>query len=244
MTAYGRLRQPGKIDPLARSVIPPPTSGMHAEFWATDLAGNVDGSTVATWADRSGNGRDLTQASPGLRPLFRQSVASLNTQEAVEFDGVDDWMRATWAATSQPVTYLAVARIISLGTGSRFVADKATGTSAMAFYWTAGVGWSLYAGTSEWLVASPAPATGAHAMRALLNGTSSRANLDGTLMSAATDIGTGQSDGVTLAARRDAAGPANMAVAYFGVYVGDATAAGWWSGFCTWVADSYGLTIA
>ena len=56
----------------------------------------------------------------------------------------------------------------------------------------------VYAGTSEWLVASPAPTTGAHAMRALLNGTSSRANLDGTLMSAATGIGTGQSDGVTL----------------------------------------------
>ncbi len=47
-----------------------------------------DGSSVATWGDRSGNGNDFTEATN--QPTFKQSW--LNGKPAVEFDGSNDVM--------------------------------------------------------------------------------------------------------------------------------------------------------
>ena len=58
----------------------------------SDSANNPsDGTAVATWGDRSGNGNDFTEATN--QPLFRSSL--LRGKPGVEFDGVDDVLSDT-----------------------------------------------------------------------------------------------------------------------------------------------------
>lgn len=60
--------------------------------WCFTDAGKTDPcdftELVYTWADRSGNARDFTQATPGSRP----TLASLSGTPVVRGDGVDDWI--------------------------------------------------------------------------------------------------------------------------------------------------------
>lgn len=48
----------------------------------------ADGDPVGAWDDASGNGRNLTQANTGLRPLLKLSIQ--NGLPVVRFDGADD----------------------------------------------------------------------------------------------------------------------------------------------------------
>jgi len=57
----------------------------------------ADASTVTTvsgavsqWNDKSGNGRNATQATPGNRPAY--TTAGLNSRNVITFDGADDWV--------------------------------------------------------------------------------------------------------------------------------------------------------
>lgn len=55
---------------------------------ASQITGLVDGDPVGTWADKSGNGRDATQATAAAKPAYRPAV--LNGKAVVRLDGVDD----------------------------------------------------------------------------------------------------------------------------------------------------------
>jgi hypothetical protein len=61
-------------------------------FDATSGGSNVttDGSPVARWEDKSGNGYHLTQATGGAQPFLKTNV--LNGKRAMLFDGSNDWM--------------------------------------------------------------------------------------------------------------------------------------------------------
>lgn len=52
-------------------------------------AGCADAENVATWPDQSGNGRDATQTSDSLRPVFDEDQADFNNLPGVEFDGTE-----------------------------------------------------------------------------------------------------------------------------------------------------------
>ncbi len=53
---------------------------------------NADGDPVATWLDLSGNGRNVTQATAGSRPLLKTGVNGKNGLPIVKFDGTDDFL--------------------------------------------------------------------------------------------------------------------------------------------------------
>lgn len=87
----GLLLAAGGSGPAAYS----PAGWYDADDLATlfqDTAGTVpvtaDGQSVARWNDKSGNGRDWTQATAANRPTYRTSGG----KSWVEFDGVNDWM--------------------------------------------------------------------------------------------------------------------------------------------------------
>ena len=52
----------------------------------------ADAAVITTWKDLSGNGRDLTQGTNSLRPVFAQSAAVVNSQPSVWFNNNTDTM--------------------------------------------------------------------------------------------------------------------------------------------------------
>jgi lysophospholipase L1-like esterase len=55
-------------------VLEPPKGGLLGRYRADTLAG-ADGDAIATWPDSSGHGNDLTQTTPGARPVLCHDVA-------------------------------------------------------------------------------------------------------------------------------------------------------------------------
>ena len=244
--SYGRQRRPGPIDPNALSAVEPPDLGWVAAYWADDVPGAVN-DPVDTWDDRSGNNRDLTQASSSLRPTVT-TRAALNNKRAVLFDGSDDLLQcSSWAGVSQPVSYVVVLDLITVASGSRFIADRVSATAelseSMALYWNGSSSWSLFAGSSEMIVSTVLPSTGNKGLVARFNGASSNLSVNGTSMSTADNVGSNQSDGLTVGARRDGTGHANIAVGFFGVYAGNVTDAAQWAAFQSFVSSFYDVTI-
>lgn len=88
----------------------PLTLGPHAwwrvvpgKIWqdtAGTVAATADGDPVGRVDDLSGAGRHLLQSTAAARPVLRISAGKY----WLEFDGVDDRLRVTWTAISQPVT--------------------------------------------------------------------------------------------------------------------------------------------
>lgn len=69
---------------------PPFPYGNLAVWYRADSVSGVDGDPVATWPDRSGNGRDASQVNTGNRPVLKTSI--VNGQPVVRFDGTNDYL--------------------------------------------------------------------------------------------------------------------------------------------------------
>lgn len=81
-------------------------------FDATTIEGLSDDDPVASWADLSGNERDLSQAEEAKQPLLK--LDALNGRPVVRFDGEDDFLKATGFELTQP-------NIVSIvGTNNQF----------------------------------------------------------------------------------------------------------------------------
>jgi hypothetical protein len=73
-----------------------------------------DNTAVSTWADRSGNGYDASQATAAYQPTFQ--TAELGGNGVVRFDGSDDFLQGTPVAQGQAgATWL----IVGKGNGGR-----------------------------------------------------------------------------------------------------------------------------
>lgn len=227
---------------LTGKVPPPPAISWYAAFWADDLAAAVaDGGKVSVWADRSGNGRSLTQADSAKQPIFRHASSLLNHRSAVEFDGSDDFMRtATWTDVAQVISYVIVFQPRTLVTYNA-VLDKATNTDGM-YLGIESDKLVLWAGSLDWSQGT-ASAGVSYAARALFNGTSSRANVNGSGLSSGTNVGLGKSNGLSVAANRVGGTNSAITVAFVAMYAGDVTGHANWGAFCAWVAAVYGLTL-
>ncbi|MDQ3106307.1 MAG: LamG domain-containing protein [Actinomycetota bacterium] len=85
----------------------------------------ADGTAVATWADSSGNGRDVTQATGGKQPLYKVAVPGLGGKPALRFDGTDDTLvnaaTGLTAGTAWTVAVVGINR--SPGTVSKMLFD-------------------------------------------------------------------------------------------------------------------------
>ena len=75
-----------------------PTSAPNLEYWfKADSLALSDGAAVATWADSSGNTRDISQGTGANQPVYKTGI--LNGQPVVRFDGSNDTLaRAPEAA--------------------------------------------------------------------------------------------------------------------------------------------------
>lgn len=84
-----------------------PTDIAGLKLWldASQIVGLNDGDAVATWTDLSGNSNNATQATASKQPTYQTN--EVNGKPAVQTDGVDDFIRSTFA-TSQPFTRFSV----------------------------------------------------------------------------------------------------------------------------------------
>lgn len=193
----------------------------HTAFYADDITGLVDGDPIAQWDDASGNARHAKQATTAYRPVYRSAVAALNGQPAVEADGVDDFLRVTFATEPQP--YTAVAVIRSMNTAqlvSDYVYDLGAGSSAQVVLTAVDAGRMRY-GTSGGVVTSDPGVNVASPMLAVFeaDGAASRFLVNGTDYSNGTS-GTVGASGVTLFNAITSGAAGHFQMGFFGLYVG------------------------
>lgn len=87
---------------------PPDIAGLKLWLKADALSLN-DGDQVSTWADSSGQGNDVTQATSGKQPIFKTAI--IGGKPTVRFDGSNDTLiNTTGPSISQPYTLFTTGR--------------------------------------------------------------------------------------------------------------------------------------
>lgn len=84
------------LAPAASATWTPASDSSLEEWHKADALSLSDNDPVVTWADSSGNGRELGQSTSGRRPIYKASV--WNSKPLVRFDGTDDILTNTFAA--------------------------------------------------------------------------------------------------------------------------------------------------
>ncbi len=105
------------------------------EFSPLDLSGLVfwlrgddvthSSNAVSSWNDKSGNGNHFTQGTAGNKPTYSASIASLNNQPGLTFDGSDDFLALTIAATWSTYSLFAAA-VLPGSSGNACIFDSST----------------------------------------------------------------------------------------------------------------------
>lgn len=102
----------------------------------------LNGSNVAQWDDKSGNGRNVVQATSALQPVYGSNA--INGKPALIFDGDDDKMSTTvgniFSTTDGGKSILSVIRYKDTTTGTQnvYMTDLAANTPRMYLQANAG----------------------------------------------------------------------------------------------------------
>lgn len=114
----------GAADGVALRVVSPPSSGL--KLWLKADAGiTLASGNVQTWADQSGNGNDVTQATSGSRPAF--NATSVNGLPGVTFaSGKQLANTVNVVPTSSDRSIIVVAKTSSAGGGGMLVGFRST----------------------------------------------------------------------------------------------------------------------
>lgn len=196
-----------------------PTDIANLALWVrSDLGVTKDGSDlVSNWADQSGNGRDLTEATN--KPLWVNSL--INGSPAIRFDGTNDKLITPDFSLSQPYHFFMVLRVLSAPANERiFQTDNDANTTASAALILNSSGPAL----SQASIAVSSgnnisiDTTNFHYVGSLFNNTNSSLQMDGGTPVDSTTINPTNFDGVTLGAHGGASLFVNIEVAEFMVY--------------------------
>jgi hypothetical protein len=82
----------------------------------------VTGAGVSTWADQSGNGRDLLQATDTNRP-------ALQADGSILFDGVDNFLQTAAFTMNQPFTWYLLMKQVTWTSGDHICNGLAANTA-------------------------------------------------------------------------------------------------------------------
>jgi hypothetical protein len=168
---------------------------------------NIDGGHVVTWADQSGHGNDLTQATAIKQPSY--ITGAVNGHPALRFDGSAQFLQTAAFTLNQPFTVALVLKMITVGAS---LAHDAVMDGNTAGSTTFGVDTTprtvAYAGST---VLDPvAEANGSYArIVAIYDGASSALRVAGAV-TASGAIGANNAGGLTLGALADGTRPTNI----------------------------------
>lgn len=79
-------------------------------WWRADAGVTLNGSTVSSWADQSGNGKTLSQATAARQPTY--DATGLNGFPCITFDGVDDVLSVSHLTELDGVTGMVFAAAV------------------------------------------------------------------------------------------------------------------------------------
>lgn len=174
-----------------------PNSVTGNKLWLRgDLGVTLNATEVSGWADQSGQGNNLAQATGGNQPTFVASDAALNSQACVQFVRANsDWMNcdalgALVSGTAKPYDIWAVLTWVSgavtkdvwcfgrSSSSTPFLDGRISTTSQVVCGKTTDAAVALTATTTQ----TPAAAT-AHIVRWSSDGTTLKIYIDGTITS-------------------------------------------------------------
>lgn len=122
---------PGDVWVVATQKAVEPPISWFAQYRASTI-GSSDLATLTSWADSSGNARNLTQATAAKRPVFH--VASGGVPAYITFDGSKNMQTAAFAAAmAQPYTLMMTVRMLSVSTSAAVTKRIIDGLDATAF---------------------------------------------------------------------------------------------------------------
>jgi len=99
---------------------PPPLRASGLKMWVeADVGVTTVGGAVSSWADQSGNGNDLVQATASTRPLLVAGEA--NGHPVIRLDGVGDFLSFTSRLTTMRTIFWVIRRSPSATPGYRML---------------------------------------------------------------------------------------------------------------------------
>lgn len=162
---------------------------------------------VSAWADQSGNGRDLIQATGANQPTVQGDGTIL-------FDGTSDFLKTAAFTLNQPDTiYLRMKQVTWIAQDAIF--DGNTLSSGAVYQNSITPNVRQFAGLDSTENGAMAVNTWA-SMAAVFNGASSVLQIDGTTVTG--NAGAGNKGGFTLGAASDGTRPSNIQVAEVIIY--------------------------
>jgi hypothetical protein len=189
------------------STFDPSTIGWYASYSADAILA-ADGSLVAQWNDTSGNARHLTQATSASQPTYRSSVSVLNGKPAVEFDGVDDFIRSAALTLAQPFGIVVV--FAGAGTSGEVLLGRYSGAGQAPILRNLTGAWSMFAGSN---LSSGSANSSAHLLMSAFNGATSALYADGAA-GVTGNAGTNTSSGIRLGNDFNSTGALSGHIAY------------------------------
>lgn len=237
----------GSFDPLS--------IGWYAAFWAEDpnWTDPGDGNAVSSWRnDGSGDWGAAAQATGTKQPLYRSSVAALNSKPAIDFDGSNDELKTSAGTAQEPSTGggpLVSVMIADVTPNSTFayLHDRRAqvggdpGTNRFIVGMTSGNGWRIYVDSGR---DGGTATSGAHLfVFDFWNNPNSYLYVDGVTIQNGVNIGWCSLDGLTLGAGINAGAFVDARIAFMGLKVGALTAQEL-SDIEAWATDHYGITVS
>ncbi|KKN41204.1 hypothetical protein LCGC14_0725550 [marine sediment metagenome] len=175
---------------------------------------------VTNWADQSGDGNNVPQATAVDQPDWNVSDSDFNGNPSVEADGVSESLKSALFSggdKAQPNLVFIVHKTVSNVAASDYLFDGHTNAAKRhaIFDGSGGPNQEIFAGTSQALSLID---LNAHVSAYLFNGASSNSWEDGVPTIPAGTIGANPWDGITLFSRFNGANWGNRKVAYLLAY--------------------------
>ena len=224
--------------------LPPDTSAApistiwHTFGWASSfLADDLTGGLVAAWPDGKG-GTSMAQAT-GIKRPYKGRHYGPNNQPGVRFDGIDDVLTNGGGAVASPLTYVLIAKQLSVVSGA--VLMSGNGATTRPFISVTPTDWRL--STTSTALFGGTPNTSWHGIVALFSGASSQMWLDGTSLGTGS-IASSSPSGISLGGNSSGTGSFTpLVVAAVGVYAGNARTNGSWSSLVADAATKWGVAL-
>ena len=159
------------------------------ELWldASDISSVIKDSSnkVSQWADKSGNGVNVSQSDSAKQPTF--TASGLNNLPTLTFDGSNDYLTSSSMDITQPYSAFLVAKTTG-GSGKQYLFDGATSNNSHRSLISLNNGGKVQLWSGSWGNSNVNTPSGYFTIAAVFNSTSGLVSING---SAVTGLSTG-----------------------------------------------------